>query len=76
MGSVTSPPTVSPNAARQEGQHDVVPSVLGPVDQSNAVATTAMADSPMSYRVTKSSRHRHGRSKRYYQHSFMGFGVR
>jgi hypothetical protein len=75
-GSVASPPTVSPNAARQEGQHDSGPSVLGAAYQSNAVATTAMADSPMSYRVTESSRHRHGRSRRYYQHSFMGFGFR
>jgi hypothetical protein len=75
-GSEASPPTVSRNAARQEGRHDSGPSALGAADQSNAVATTAIADSPMSYRVTESSRHRHGRSRRYYQHSFIGFGFR
>ena len=34
-GSVASPPTVSPNAARQEGRRDSGPSALGAADQSN-----------------------------------------
>jgi hypothetical protein len=75
-GSEGSPPTGSPNAARQEGRHDSGPSALGAADQSDAVATIAMADSPMSHRVTESSRRPLGRSRRYYQHSFMGFGFR